>query len=166
MLDREVMSELLSSIREGVGYNEVYPSGRELEEDFPQSLEKEPFTYSFNEEEEKDKEDEEGKEDEENDEGGEEDEGYHSKGVEVVGQVDRGARPFILPLIWKVNDFNPMMSNKVFNTLQDCYQIPENIPIHLPQKFEKCYSWRTVDVGMYNAMFIIGLRLPLTSLHH
>ena len=58
------------------------------------------------------------------------------------------------------------MSDKVLNTLRDHYQIPENIPICLPRKFEKCYFQRTADVGMYDAIFAIGLKLPLTVLHH
>ena len=58
------------------------------------------------------------------------------------------------------------MSDKVFNTLRDHYQIPKNIPICLPRKFEKCYSERTADVGMYDAMFTTRLKLPLTELHH
>ena len=78
----------------------------------------------------------------------------------------RGSRPFILPKIWTVNDFYPTMSQRVFNTLQDRHQIPNNIPIHLPSKFEKCYLSKTADVGMYDAMFTVGLRLPLTESHH
>lgn len=57
------------------------------------------------------------------------------------------------------------MSQKVFNTLRDCHQIPNRIPICLLGKFEKCYSGKTVDVGKYNAMFTAGLRLSLTKLH-
>ena len=30
---------------------------------------------------------------------------------------------------------------------------------------ERCYSGRTADVGMYDAMFAAGLRLPLTAIH-
>ena len=29
----------------------------------------------------------------------------------------------------------------------------------------KCYSGKTENVGMYDAMFIVGLRLPLMKLH-
>ena len=75
-------------------------------------------------------------------------------------------RPFILPKKWIVNDFLPTMSNKVFKTLRGCYQIPNNIPIHLPGKFERCFSRKTTDDSMYDAMFATGLRLPLTALHH
>ena len=78
---------------------------------------------------------------------------------------DGHTHPFILPKIWIVNNFMPMMSTKVFNTLQDHYQIPDHILIRLPRKFGKCYSGRTANVGMYDAMFVAGLRLPLTALH-
>ena len=74
--------------------------------------------------------------------------------------------PFILPKKWIVNDFLPTMSGKVFKTLCGCYQIPNNIPIHLPGKFERCFSRKTTDDSMYDAMFATGLRLPLTALHH
>ena len=73
--------------------------------------------------------------------------------------------PFILPKIWTVNDFLSTMLDKVFKTLQDHYQIQDDIPICLLGKFEKCYLGKTVDVGMYDAMFMAGLRLSLTALH-
>lgn len=85
---------------------------------------------------------------------------------EMVGQVDGdGLRPFILPLIWTVNNFNLTMSANVFNKLREHFQIPENIPIRLPRKLKKCYLRKTVNVGMYDAMFAAGLRLPLMELH-
>ena len=43
---REATSEQLSSIRESAGYNEVYPSGREPNEDLSWSSAKEPSTHS------------------------------------------------------------------------------------------------------------------------
>ena len=58
------------------------------------------------------------------------------------------------------------MSDKVLRELRTRYQIPNHIPIRLPRENESCYSGRTVDVGMYDAMFAAGLRLPLTALHH
>ena len=73
--------------------------------------------------------------------------------------------PFILPAIWIVNDFKPTMMTKIFNNLRDRYQIPNNIPIPLLGKYEKCYSGKIADIGMYEAMFAVGLRLPLTALH-
>ena len=64
-----------------------------------------------------------------------------------------------------VNDFYPTMSQKVLNTLHDRHQILDNILIHLPDKFKRCYSGKTTNVGMYDAMFTAGLRFPLTKLH-
>ena len=58
------------------------------------------------------------------------------------------------------------MTINIFRTLRDHYQIPDNILICLPRKFEKCYSGKTADVGMYDAIFVAGLRLPLMALHH
>ena len=72
---------------------------------------------------------------------------------------------FILPAIWTVNDFKLMMTTKIFNKLRDRYQISDNIPIRLPEKNEKCYFGKTTDIGMYDAMFVVGLRLPLMVLH-
>ena len=66
---------------------------------------------------------------------------------------DRHTRPFILPKMWTVNDFLPMMIANTFKNLRDRYQIPDHIPIRLPGKFEKCYSRKTAVVGMYDAMF-------------
>ena len=74
-------------------------------------------------------------------------------------------RPFILPEDWAVNKFLPMMSDRVFKELRPHYQIPDHIPIRLPKENERCYLGRTADIGMYDAMFTAGLRLPLTALH-
>ena len=114
-----------------------------------------------------------GEGEDENDEGEEEreDTGDEDNGDEETSDGvsespgDGHTYPFILPKIWTVNDFMPTMSIEVFNTLQDHYQIPNHIPIRLPGKFGKCYSGRTANIGMYNAMFMAGLRLPLTALH-
>ena len=88
-----------------------------------------------------------------------------------VKEVDRqevgdGSRPFILPLIWTMNDFYPTMSPNIFNKLRDHFQIPDSILICLPRKHEKCYSRKIADVGMYDTMFAASLRLPLMELHH
>ena len=87
------------------------------------------------------------------------------KALDSTSEAPRDDHPFVLPKIWTVNDFLLMMSDKVFKTLQDRYQIPDDIPIRLPGKFEKCYSGKTADVAMYDAMFAVGLRLPLIALH-
>ena len=57
------------------------------------------------------------------------------------------------------------MSDKIFSELRVRYQILEHIPIRLPYENEKCYTGRTADVGMYDAMFAAGLRLSLATLH-
>ena len=66
---------------------------------------------------------------------------------------------------WMVNDFNSTIKEKQFNTLRVNYQIPDNIPIHLPYKSEKCYYERVEGVEMYEQMLKAGLRFPLSSIH-
>ena len=110
----------------------------------------------------------------EGDEGGEkgeddEDEGEADERT-LEGESSRSlenghTHPFILPKMWTINDFKPKMAANIFKNLRDHYQIPNHIPICLPGKFEKCYSGKTANVGMYNAMFAAGLRLPLIALH-
>ena len=58
-----------------------------------------------------------------------------------------------------------MMTTKIFKNLRDHFQIPDHIPILLPEKFEKCSSGKIANVGIYDAIFAAGLRLPLTALH-
>ena len=126
--------------------DEIYLSRREPKEDVIWSPERDSSAHSpakegeeeENEEGEKGNEKEEGdgegddKEDAEDDEDG--------GNEEMVGQVDGvGPMPFILPLIWTINDIYPTISLKVFNKLCNHFRIPKNIPIHLPKKFERCY---------------------------
>ena len=67
--DREATSDQ-SSVREGAGYDEVYPSGHEPEEDLTWSLKRDPSAHSPTEEEKEceEEEEEEGEEDEEDNE--------------------------------------------------------------------------------------------------
>ena len=58
-------------------------------------------------------------------------------------------KKFVLPLMWMVNDFNSTIQRKHFNTLRERYQILDDIPIHLPFKFEKCYYRGVDDVEVY-----------------
>ena len=172
-MSREATSEQLS-VREGAGYDEVFNSGHELDDGFSYSSKRETSAQSPDEEiESYDGEDEdevvnesEGEVDgreEERDSDGDEAEG-DEESYEGTSGSPGGNYPFILPNIWIVNDFLPKMSDRVFRDLRACYQIPYHIPIHLPKKSEKCYSGKTADVGMYNAMFTVGLRFPLTAL--
>ena len=83
------------------------------------------------------------------------------------GSLGNGhTHPFILPKMWTVNDFLSMMTANIFKNLKNRYQIPDHIPIRLLGKFEKCYSGKTTNVGMYDAIFATGLRLPLMASHH
>ena len=181
--DNEVTSKQSSSVHEGVSYDEVFSSGYGPEEGLSWSLERESSAHSpIDKEEDYDEEkveEREGDEDE-YDEGGGENEGeFEGKYDKDKGGSDRAAsvegisgspkdghtRPFILPAIWIVNNFKLMMTTKIFNNLKDHYQILENIPIRLLGKYEKCYSGKTTNVSMYDAMFAEGLRLPLKVLH-
>ena len=78
----------------------------------------------------------------------------------VVG-VD-GFREFIMLPEWMMNDFNSTIKEKHFSTLRANYQIPDNIPIRLPYKLEKCYYEGVEGVGVYEQMLKVGLRFPLS----
>ena len=49
-----------------------------------------------------------------------------------------GLREFIMLPEWTVNHFVSTIKENHFKTLRENYQIPENIPIHLPYKSERC----------------------------
>ena len=74
-------------------------------------------------------------------------------------------RPFILLKIWSVNGFLSKMSSNAFGRLHPRFQIPEDIPLRMTGKREKCYSSQMADVNFYKAIFIAGLRLLLSELH-
>ena len=95
----------------------------------------------------------------------EDDDDSDEESYEGTSGSSGGNRPFILLENWTVNKFLPKMSDRVFKELHTRYQIPDHIPIRLLRKNKKCYSRRTADIGMYNAMLAAGLRLPLTALH-
>ena len=125
-------------------------------------------------------EEEEGEEGEDKDDEGGEDEEYMGEYDGDEGEGDRRASewgslgsprdghtcPFILPKMWTINEFKPMMTTNTFKNLHDRFQIPDHILIRLLEKFEKCYLGKTADVNMYDAMLVVGLRLPLSALHH
>ena len=77
-----------------------------------------------------------------------------------------GLRKFIMLPIWTVNDFIFSIKEIHFKTLRGKYQIPNNIPLCLPYKLEKCYYDSIEGVGVYEQMLKVGLRFPLSSLHH
>ena len=81
----------------------------------------------------------------------------------VVGL--NGLREFIVLPIWTINDFNSLIKEPHFKTLRAKYQIPNNIPLRLPYKLEKCYYDGVEGVRVYEQMLKAGLRFPLSSLH-
>ena len=168
-----------SLVREGAGYDETFGSGDESE-DFSPSSERETSAQSPDDEDEsyamgseevgvdqvgKKGSGSDGDEDGDEEDGDSDEEDDVEESCEGTSVGPRDNRPFILPMEWAVNKFLPLMSDKVFKELRTRYQITEHIPIRLPRENERCYSGRTTDVGMYDAMFAAGLRLPLTALH-
>ena len=151
--DREATSEQSLLVCEGVGYDEVFLSSHGPKEGLSWSSEREPSTHSLvDEEEDYDGEEVEEREKEMRMSTTRVKERIRGSSREKMTKMRRGAsiggssrnlgdghtRPFILHTIWTVNDFKSMMTTKIFNNLRDCYQIPDNIPIHLPGKYEKC----------------------------
>ena len=162
------------SVREGEGYDEVFGSGDEFES-FSWSSERETLAQSPNDDVESYV-----KENEEEvvDEGGDEVEGGEGEGgsdrdeddgdeesYEGTFGVPGDNRPFILPENWSVNKFLPKMSDRVFKELRTHFHIPDHIPLRVHRKNEICYTGRAADVGMYDAMLVVWLWLPLTVLH-
>lgn len=90
-------------------------------------------------------------------------ESYESPLRSVVGPD--GLRNLILPPLWTVNDFNSTIKRKHVDTLRERYQIPADVPIRLPFKFEKCYYHGADNVRVCKQMFKVGFRLPLSALH-
>ena len=119
--DREATSKK-SSVHDDAGYDELYSLGRKPEEYLSSSPEKEPSVHSFAEDEKEYEEDEEAVDvDDEEGEVEGESEGNDEDDIEEVErqEVGNGSKPFILPLIWTVNDFYSTMSPNIFNKLCD-----------------------------------------------
>ena len=81
----------------------------------------------------------------------------------VIGA--NGLREFIMLPKWMVNYFVSTIKENHFKTLRENYQIPENIHIHLPYTSKKCYYDSIDGVGIYEQMLKAGLRFPLSTLH-
>ena len=141
-----------SVVRDGVDYEEVYPSGHRDQES--PGEERSPSTSSSS----STNEDMEMANQEEVSNDGEE------QTLKFVVGAD-GLREFIMLPEWTVNNFVSTIKENHFKTLRDNFQIPDNIPIHLPYKSEKCYYDGVEGVGVYEQMLKVGLRFPLSSLH-
>ena len=121
-MSREVTSEQ-SLVREGAGYDEVFPSSQKPEEGLSWSSEREMSAQPFDEEMEsygeKDEVVSEGEKEDDEEEGRESDGDESDGDDEVIKSTSGGPGddcPFILPEEWIVNDFLPMMSEKIFKT--------------------------------------------------
>ena len=77
-----------------------------------------------------------------------------------------GLREFIMLPIWTVNNFTSTIKESHFKTLREKYQIPVNIPMRLPYMSEKCYYESVEGIRVYEQMLKVGLKFPLSSLHH
>ena len=143
--DREATSDQSSSVCEGASYDEVYSLGHRPEEGLSWSLEREPSAHSPDDREDYDVEgvEEEDKYDKgkgeneeeykgEGDGGEDKGDGRTPEGGSLRSSRDGHNRPFILPMIWTVNDFKQTMTTNIVKNLRDCYQILDNIPILLP----------------------------------
>ena len=145
-----------SFVRDWAGYDEVYPSGQKDPD--TSSEERNPFATSPS----------------SKDEGLEMDrpEGDSSDGLDdaepsiqsIIGPD--GLREFIMLPLWMVNDFRSTIKESHFKTLRIKYQIPENIPLRLPYKSEKCYYKGVEGVEVCEQMLKAGLRFSQSSLHH
>lgn len=125
-----------SCVHKGAGYNEVYPSSQD---DFGTSYDERVLSANLPSTEE---------DEDSNVDGLESGSSGDSNNKENIGNVESpirfvtspdGLRQFLLPLMWTVNDFNSIVKRPYFETLRERYQIPTNVPIRLPFKFEKCY---------------------------
>ena len=146
-----------SCVREGVGYDEVYLLGQ----DNPSTSSKEriPSANSPSTKEDDDL-DGDGSESDSNEEIGNDEAPVQS----VIGPD--GFKEFIMVPLWTINDFNSSIKEHHFNTLREKYQIPVNIPMHLSSKWENFYYKGVEDVDVYEQMLKVGLRFPLSALHH
>ena len=143
-----------SCVRNGAGYDEMYPSGHK---DLDVSSEERSLSASSS------------RDDDLEMEGSE---GGYSDGLigdetliqSVIGPD--GLREFIVLPLWMVNDFISKIKEPHFKTVRDRYQIPVNIPMRLPYKSKKCYYEGPEDMGIFEQMLKVGLKFPLSTLHH
>ena len=135
-----------SCVREGAGYDEVYPSGQD---DPNTSYDERVLSANSPSAEEDEDSDVDGLESgSRGDSNNEENVGNAKSPIRYIIGLN-GFRKFLLPLIWMVNDFNSTVKSAHFETFWDRYQMPTDIPICLPFKFEKCYYWDVEDIGVY-----------------
>ena len=140
-----------SFVRDGAGYEEMYPSGYKDPDDLSERSPSASSPSSKNEDMEVAK-PEEGFDDGED------------QRIKSVIDTDR-LREFVILPEWTVNAFTSTIKEAHIKTLRANYQILDHIPIRLPYKSEKCYYEGVNGVGVYEQMLKAGLRFPLNSLH-
>ena len=132
-----------SFVRDGAGYEELYPSGYK---DPDELIERTPSATSSS----STNEDMELAEPEEGSDG-------DGEGPKSVVGAD-GLREFVMLPEWTVNNFRSTIKEVHFKTIRAIYQIPNHIPIRLPYKSEKCYYDGVDDLGVYEQALKAGLR--------
>ena len=141
-----------SFVRDGEGYEEVYPSSYRDQDDLSEERSPSASSSSSRNKDMDVAEPEEGSDD-----------GEDQRVKSVVGAD--GLREFIMLPERTMNAFTSTIKEPHFNTLRANYQIPNYIPIRLPYKSEKCYYEGVDGVGVYEQVLKAGLRFPLISLH-
>ena len=125
-----------SFVCDGVGYEEVYPSGYRDPDDLSEERSSSASSTSSKNEDMEVVELEEGSDDSED------------QRIKSVVGAD-GLREFVMLPEWTVNAFTSTIKEAHFKTLKANYQIPNYIPIRLPYKSEKCYYEGVDGVGVY-----------------
>ena len=138
-----------SFVRDGAGYEELYPS---CYRDPDELSERSPSATSPSSK----NEDMELVEPEEGSDDGE-------QRIKSIVGTD-GLREFVMLPEWMVNNFTSTIKEAHFKTLRAIYQILNYIPIRLLFKSEKCYYDEVDDVGVYEQVLKAGFRFPLNSL--
>ena len=125
-----------SVVRDGMDYEEVYPSShRDPESPGEQRSPSASSSSSTN------------KDTEMVDQEKVSDDGEEQTLRSVVGA--NGIREFIMLSKWTTNNFVSIIKENHFKTLRENFQIPDNIPIRLSYKSEKCYYDGVEGVEVY-----------------
>ena len=125
-----------SFLRDGAGYEEVFPSSNRDPDDLSEERSPSASSPSSKNEDIEVAEIEEGSDD-----------GKDQRIKSVVGAD--GLREFVMLLEWTVNAFMSTIKEPHFKSLRANYQIPDYIPIRLPYKSEKYYYEGVDGVGVY-----------------
>ena len=144
-----------SFVRDWAGYNEVYPSGHKDHDSPSEERSLSASSPSSGDE---------GLEKEGPEDDSSQDLNDNETPIQSVMGLD-GLRKFIMLPIWTVNDFTSLIKEPHFKTLRNKYQIPDNIPLHLPYMSKKCYYDDIEGVRVYEQTLKARLKFPLSSLH-